>query len=54
MAKVFVLKGKNFQILGSFERADASYVRALEIDPDNQDAFDAITRIEFKQAGPLK
>lgn len=54
LAQVFALKGKNFQILGSFERADASYARALGLDPNNQDAFDAITRIEFKQAGPLK
>ena len=54
LAQVFALKGKNFQILGSFERADASYAHALELDPNNQDAFEAITRIEFKQAGPLK
>lgn len=54
LAQVFALKGKNFQILGSFERADASYAHALELDPNNQDAFEAITRIGFKQAGPLK
>ena len=54
LAQVFALKGKNFQILGSFERADASYAKALGLDPNNQDAFAAITRIEFKQAGPLK
>lgn len=54
LAQVFALKGKNFQILGSFERADASYAHALELDPNNQDAFEAITRIEFKQPGPLK
>ncbi len=54
LAQVFALKGKNFQILGSFERADASYAHALELDPNNQDAFEAITRIGFNQAGPLK
>ncbi|MCZ6623815.1 MAG: tetratricopeptide repeat protein [Deltaproteobacteria bacterium] len=54
LAQVFAVKGKNFQILGSFERADASYAHALKIDPNNQDAFEAITRIEFNQAGPLK
>jgi hypothetical protein len=54
LAQVFELKGKNFQILGSFERADASYVQALKLDPNNQDAFEAITQIRIENAGPLK
>ncbi len=54
LAQVFALKGRNFQILGSFERADASYVQALKLDPNNQGAFEAITQIRFEKAGPLK
>jgi tetratricopeptide (TPR) repeat protein len=54
LAQVFALKGKNFQVLGSFERADANYVQALMLDPNNQDAFEAITRIRTENAGPLK
>lgn len=54
LAQVFALKGKNFQVLGSFERADTNYVQALKLDPNNQDAFEAITRIRTENAGPLK
>lgn len=52
LAQVFALKGKNFQALGSFERADASYVHALKLDPSNQAAFTAMTRIRVEKEGP--
>ncbi len=48
LAQVFALKGKNLEILGSLGQADASYTRALQLDPNNQTAFDAITEIKFE------
>ena len=54
LAQVFALKGNNFQVLGSFERADVSYANALKLDPNNQDAFEAITRIRFEKSGPSR
>lgn len=46
LARVFALKGKNFQVQGSLKEADASYAEALKLDPYNRAAFEALTRIE--------
>jgi len=48
LAQVFALKGKNLETLGSLGQADASYAQALQLDPNNQTAFDAITEIKFE------
>ena len=48
LARVFALKGKNLEALGSMGQADASYAQALQVDPNNQDAFEAITEIRFE------
>ncbi len=45
LARVYVLKGKNFQVQGALEQADASYASALKLDPNNQSAFEALTQI---------
>lgn len=47
LARVFALKGKNFQVQGALEEADASYARALTLDPNNRTAFEALTRIDI-------
>ena len=46
LARVFALKGKNFQVQGALKEADASYAQALKLDPYNRAAFEALTRIE--------
>lgn len=43
LAKVFALQGKNYEDLGSFERADANYVKALRLDANNRMALQGIT-----------
>ncbi len=48
LARVFALKGKNLEALGSRGQADASYAQALQLDPNNQAAFEAITEIKFE------
>jgi len=48
LARVFALKGKNLEALGSMGQADASYAKALQVDPNNQAAFEAITEIRFE------
>ena len=48
LAQVFALKGKNLETLGSLGQADASYVQALQLDPNNQTAFEGITEIKFE------
>lgn len=48
LARVFALKGKNLEALGSMGQADASYAQALQVDPNNQAAFEAITEIRFE------
>ncbi len=48
LARVFALKGKNLEALGSLGQADASYAQALQLDPNNQTAFEAITEIKFE------
>lgn len=48
LARVFALKGKNLEALGSLGQADASFAQALQLDPNNQDAFEAITQIKFE------
>jgi len=45
LARVFVLKGKNFRAVGSFERADDSFTRALKLDAENRVAFEALTQL---------
>lgn len=54
LAKLSALKGKNFQALGAFKRADASYADALKLDPNNQAAIEAITQITVEEKPPLK
>ncbi len=49
LARVFSLKGKNLEALGSMGQADASYAQALQLDPNNQAAFEAITEIRFEK-----
>jgi len=49
LARVFSLKGKNLETLGSMGQADASYAQALQLDPNNQAAFEAITEIRFEK-----
>ncbi len=48
LAQVFALKGKNLETLVSLGQADASYANSLQLDPNNQTAFDAITEIKFE------
>jgi len=48
LARVFALKGKNLEALGSMGQADASYAQALQVDPNNQAAFEAMTEIRFQ------
>ncbi len=47
-ARVFALKGKNLEALGSLGQADASYAQALQLDPNNQAAFEAIIELKFE------
>ncbi|MFQ5853384.1 MAG: tetratricopeptide repeat protein [Candidatus Binatia bacterium] len=54
LAQVFALKGKNFQALRFFERADASFAQALKLDPNNQAALEAITRLGEEQERSLQ
>ncbi len=48
LAQVFALKGKNLETLGSLGQADGNYTRALQVDPNNQTACEAITEIKFE------
>jgi len=48
LARVFALKGKNLEALGSMGQADASYAQALQLDSNTQAAFEAITEIKFE------
>ena len=49
LARVFSLRGKNLETLGSMGQADASYAQALQLDPNNQAAFEGITEIRFEK-----
>jgi hypothetical protein len=44
LAEVHALRGENFRALGMGERADASYTKALSINPGNHTATDAMSR----------
>ncbi|NIO07764.1 MAG: tetratricopeptide repeat protein [Deltaproteobacteria bacterium] len=49
LARVYTLKGKNLEALGSPGQADASFAQALRLDPNNQAAFEAITEIKIEK-----
>jgi hypothetical protein len=44
IAEVYALRGENFRALGMPERAEASYSKALSINPGNRTAAEAISR----------
>ena len=44
LAEVHALRGENFRALGMTERAEASFSRALSINPGNRTAVEAISR----------
>jgi tetratricopeptide (TPR) repeat protein len=44
LAEVHALRGENFRALGMSERADASYTKALSINPGNPTAMEAMSR----------
>jgi hypothetical protein len=44
LAEVYALRGENFRALGMTERAEASYSKALSINPGNRTAVEAISR----------
>jgi hypothetical protein len=44
MAEVYALRGENFRALGLSERAEASYSKALSINPGNRTAMEAASR----------
>jgi len=46
LAEVHALRGENFRALGMTERAEASFSRALSINPGNRTAADAISRLQ--------
>lgn len=48
LAQVVALRGRNYESLGFFERADENYLEALALDPQNRVALEGITRIESK------
>ncbi|HEX9880495.1 MAG TPA: tetratricopeptide repeat protein [Candidatus Binatia bacterium] len=50
LARVFSLKGENLEFQGALEQADLNYGRALQLDPNNKTAFEALTRIT-KESG---
>lgn len=45
LARVFALRGKNYQALGFPGKADVSYIKALKLDPHNRVAFERLTEI---------
>ena len=46
LAEVHALRGENFRALGMVDRAEASYSKALSINPGNRTAVEAISRPE--------
>ena len=44
IAEVYALRGENFRALGMSERAEASYSKALSINPGNRTAAEAMSR----------
>jgi Tfp pilus assembly protein PilF len=42
LSEVYALKGENFRALGMVERAEESYAKALEINPDNRTVAEAL------------
>jgi hypothetical protein len=44
LAEVYALRGENFRALGMGEQADASYSKALSINPGNRTAIEATSR----------
>lgn len=53
LARIHALRGKNFESLGFFERADESYVRALKLDPRNPVALEGISEMRWATPKPL-
>lgn len=52
LARVFSLRGNNYDALNLFERADVSYTKALKLDPNNRVAFERITEIKLESPAP--
>jgi len=50
LAEVYALRGENFRALGMAERAEASYLKALSINPANRAAAEAISRSQLNPA----
>jgi hypothetical protein len=50
LAEVHALRGENFRALGMTERAEASYSKALSINPGNRTAVEAISRPQSNPA----
>ena len=42
LSEVYALRGENFRALGMVERAEESYAKALEINPDNRTVAEAL------------
>jgi tetratricopeptide (TPR) repeat protein len=45
LAGIFAMRGRNFQAMGLFKRTDASYARALSLDPTNLAALEGISQL---------
>lgn len=43
LARVYALEGENYRVMGFFDRADAKYVKALNLDPFNRIALEGLT-----------
>ncbi|HEY3303388.1 MAG TPA: tetratricopeptide repeat protein [Candidatus Binatia bacterium] len=51
LAEVFALRGENYRILGSIDRASKSYSQALRLNPGNRLAADGLARIQEEGPG---
>lgn len=54
LAEVYALRGENFRALGMTERAEASFSRALSINPGNRTAVEAISRSQSNPAAAAR
>jgi Tetratricopeptide repeat len=50
LAEVYALRGENYRALGMAERADASYIKALSINPGNRTAVEATSGLHSNPA----
>jgi tetratricopeptide (TPR) repeat protein len=54
LAEVHALRGENYRALGMAVRADASFSKALSINPGNRTASEAISRVQNEVAAPSR